>query len=128
MTLLVSVTAIVLVLASGFSPAFGQGINIDATSLSTGGQITTDSWSHTVSSTESNLILIVGVAHIDSPPSVQVNSVTYGRLCTDYGIGFAPSLLESIDARQAAFGSMPSGNAANFANPCLTRFWLISPV
>lgn len=55
-------------------------ITVDSFSISPGGETTTESWSHSVTSAENDLILIVGVAYKQSSKNgdIVVESVTYG--------------------------------------------------
>ena len=54
----------------------GRVPTFDAASTSAGADATTDSWSHTVTSSGANRVLIVGVSYQDAPSSTDVSSVT----------------------------------------------------
>ncbi len=57
-----------------------QGIAFDAASTASGADSDMISWSHTVTTSETNRILIVGISFQGDPPDADVDTVTYNGI------------------------------------------------
>lgn len=68
------------------SPLAGQAISVDATSTSSGADSSSHTWSHTVTSSGADRLLVVGVSFLDAPAATDVTSVTFnGDSLTEVG-------------------------------------------